>query len=125
MRPVLDHFVSDGSMTEEEVQQIVETLRATNDTQALAAVVRSMPELRPDRAKLEANTVPCLCVIGENDPNRAGVDVTAGYMSNLEVLVVEGDDHMTTFQNPAFIAAITSFLEKHASSSGPRSAHGM
>lgn len=115
IRPILDHFVTDGSMTEAEVEQIVTTIRETNDTVALAHVARSIGDLRPDRAKLEANTVPCLCVIGELNPNRAGVEAMMQYMPHLEVQVVEDADKMTTDLPPAFIAAIRAFLGKHAS----------
>ena len=117
IRPVLDHFVSDGSMTAEEIEQIDARIRESNDTRALAAMARSIPELRPDRAKLEANTVPCMCVIGERDPNRADVDAMLEYMPNLDISVVDGADHMTAFRDPAFIAAITSFIGRHASGS--------
>ena len=115
IRPILDHFVTDGSMTEAEVEQIVTTIRETNDTQALAHVARSLPDLAPDRAKLEANAVPCLCVIGEFDPKRADVAAMLEYMPLLEVQVVEDADHWTTIQKPAFIAAIRAFIVKHAS----------
>lgn len=115
IRPILDYYITDGSMTEAEVEQIVTTIRETNDTVALAHVARSIGDLRPDRAKLEANTVPCLCVIGELNPNRAGVEAMMQYMPHLEVQVVEDADKMTTDLPPAFIAAIRAFLGKHAS----------
>jgi pimeloyl-ACP methyl ester carboxylesterase len=113
IRPVLDHFNSDGSMTEEQIEQIVESIRATNDTKALAAMVGSFSEFHPDRSKLEANSVPCLCVIGEHDPNRTALEETAGYMANLEVEVIEGVNHVTAYRDPAFVAAIKAFIEKH------------
>ena len=118
VRPLIDHFASDGSMSEEEIEQIVETLRTMNDTEALAALLRSFTGFRPDPARLKANTVPCLCVIGEGDPNRANVDATAQYMANLGIVVVPGADHMTTFRHPTFVAAIKSFVRKHQSQRG-------
>ncbi len=105
-------------MTEEEIEQTVETLRTMNDTKALAAMVRSFAGFRPDPARLKANTVPCLCVIGEDDTNRASLDATDEYMANLEIEVVEGADHMTTLRHPAFVAAIKSFLRKHQLDTG-------
>jgi len=115
IRPILDYYITDGSMTEAEVEEMVTTIRETNDTVALAHVARSVEDLRPDRAKLEAITVPCLCVIGEFDPIRADVAAMLEYMPLLEVQVVEDADSMTTDQKPAFIAAIRAFLGKHAS----------
>ena len=64
-------------MSEEEIEEIVNNLRATNDPKALAAVVRTFLDFQPDRSKLEANLVLCLGVIGEHDPNRAALPVTA------------------------------------------------
>ena len=113
IRPVLDHFNTDGAMTEEQIEEAVESIRAGNDTVAFAAVVRSFKEFRPDRAKLENNTVPCLCVIGEHDPNRTELEKTVGYMANLDVEVIEGVNHVTAFRNPAFVAAIKAFIKKH------------
>ena len=113
IRPALDHFNSDDSMTEEQIEQIVESIRATNDTKALAAVARSFQEFRLDRSKLEANPVPSLCVIGEHDPNRTVLEKTAAYMANLEVEIIEGANHVTAYHDPAFVAAIKAFVEKH------------
>lgn len=114
IRPALDYFNSDGSMAEEQIEQIVESIRSTNDTKALAAVVSSLSELRPDRSKLEANLVPCLSIIGEHDPSRTALEKTAGYMANLEVEIIEGVTHVTASRDPAFVAAIKVFVEKHA-----------
>ena len=116
IRPVLDHFNSDGAMTEEQIEQIVESFRAMNDAKALAAAARSASELRPDRSKLESNRVPCLCVIGEHDTNRAALEKTIGYMANLDVEVLEGVNHVTACRGPAFVAAIKAFIGKHAAS---------
>jgi pimeloyl-ACP methyl ester carboxylesterase len=113
VRPLIEHFNQDGLLTGEQVREIVETLHATNDMQAMAAMLRAFPDFVPDRRRLEANTVPCLCVIGENDPNRAAAETTAAYMGRLEVMVFEGQNHMTTFRPPEFTAAVKSFLHRH------------
>jgi para-nitrobenzyl esterase len=117
IRPLLDRFTTDGSMTEEEIERIVTEVRATNDTLALAAVLRTLDELIPSRAKLEANEVPSLCVLGEHDPNRAAMDATAEYMPMLVIQTIEGTNHLTCFRDPAFVAAIRSFLSAHAAGS--------
>ncbi|MCZ6837169.1 MAG: alpha/beta fold hydrolase [Planctomycetota bacterium] len=115
IRPALDHYVTDGSLTEAQVDRIVESTRESNDTMALAAVVRSIPRLRPDRAKLEANQVPCLCIIGENDPNREALDAMLQYMPHLEAKVIKDANHMTAYRDPQFIASIVSFIGMHDS----------
>ena len=58
---------------------------------------------RADRSKLEANPVPCLCVIGQHDPNRTALEKTAGYMANLEIEIIEGANHLTAYRDPAFV----------------------
>ena len=85
---------------------------------------RSFSEFRPDRSKLEANPVPCMCVIGEHDPNRTALEKTAGYMENLEVEIIEGVNHVTAYRDPAFVAAIKAFIEKHGLSSLSEETHG-
>ena len=47
-------------------------------------------------------------------PNRASLEKTAGYMPNLEVEIIEGVHHVTAYRDPAFVAAIGSFIAKHA-----------
>jgi len=44
-------------------------------------------------------------------------------MENLEVKIIEGDNHMATYQDPAFVAAIKSFIEKHTSLSISEETH--
>jgi hypothetical protein len=34
-------------------------------------------------------------------------------MANLEVEVIKGVNHMTAYRDPAFVAAIKAFIEKH------------
>lgn len=114
IRPAIDHFNVDGAMTEEQIDQIVATIRATNDTKALAAVVRSLDDLLPDRSKLEANPVPCLSVVGEGDPNLPLIRATAAYMATLEIHVIEGADHLTAFRDSEFVAAIRAFTAKYS-----------
>ncbi len=118
IRPVLERFTADGSMTEQQIEQIVAMVRETNDTKALAAVLGSIDEFLPDRAKLEANPVPCLSIIGEHDPNLPITKRTAQYMANLDIHVIKGANHLTAFRDPSFVAAIKTFIGKHASSTG-------
>ena len=118
VRPVIQGLNSDGSMNGKEIDQLVETLDALNDIKAVTAVIRSFPDFRVDRAKLTANTVPCLCVIGEHDPNRFSLASTVEHMASLEMNVIEGVNHMTAFRHPAFVAAIKSFIREHKSRDG-------
>jgi pimeloyl-ACP methyl ester carboxylesterase len=112
-QPVIEYFNSNGSLADEDIEQIVETLGSHNDPLALAAVLRGFPGFQTDRSRLERNSVPCVAIIGENDPNRANLETTAGYMPQLEVVVIDDADHMTTFGDPAFLIAVRAFLARH------------
>jgi pimeloyl-ACP methyl ester carboxylesterase len=115
IRPVLDYFVTPDSMSEEEVAAIDAALRDANDSGALAAMLRNWHGMDADPAKLAANRVPCLAVIGEGDPLRADLEATAERMPNLRVAIMRGHDHMTAFQHPGIADAIKSFVREHGS----------
>lgn len=114
VRPLINRFNTDGAMTEAQLDEIAENFRVTKDTKAVAMSLRSMDDILPDRAKLEANPVPCLSIVGEGDPNLAVTRTTATYMANLEIHVIEGATHLTAYGHPAFVEAIKAFVAKHS-----------
>jgi pimeloyl-ACP methyl ester carboxylesterase/diadenosine tetraphosphate (Ap4A) HIT family hydrolase len=122
MRPLLDYFVTPGSMTGEQVDALDATICAANDTEAMAAMLRNWQGMDTEPAKLAANRVPCLAVIGQGDPLRADLQATAERMPNLRVEIMRGHDHMTAFQDPGMAAAIKAFVGAHASVDARRGA---
>jgi pimeloyl-ACP methyl ester carboxylesterase len=101
--------------TEEQIKFINATLLASNDPKALAAVARGFKELMVPWDKLEANQVPTLALIGEQDPLKKGVDELKGKMANLTITVIKEADHRTAFGRPEFIKALQEFLAEHHS----------
>jgi pimeloyl-ACP methyl ester carboxylesterase len=99
--------------TEQQIQQINRFLEANNDTKALAAAVRGFKHLAVADDQLKANRVPALAVIGEIDPLKTGVDELKDRMANLQVLVIDGADHITAFSRPEFVKEVLAFLAKH------------
>jgi len=99
--------------TEEEIKKINQYLMSSNDTKALAAVIRGMTKLAVSDEKLKANQVPTLALIGKIDPLKKGVDELKGRLSNLQIVVIEGADHMTAFSSPEFVKELKEFLGKH------------
>jgi pimeloyl-ACP methyl ester carboxylesterase len=99
--------------TEEQLQQINRRLEASNDTKALAAVIRGLKELAVAEDKLKANRVPTLALIGEIDPLKKGVDDLEGRLANFRAVVIDGADHMTAFARPEFIKELKGFLDEH------------
>jgi pimeloyl-ACP methyl ester carboxylesterase len=100
--------------TDEQINAINQMLMLTNDSKALAACIRGMTGLAVPEEKLRANKVPTLCLIGDKDPLKAGVDEMQKVMANLTVEIVKDTDHMTAFRSPAFIADLQTFLASHA-----------
>ena len=84
-----------------------------NDCKALAALVRSYPDLLITEEKLRVNKVPTLALIGSLDPLKAGVDLLKGQLTNYAVEVIEGGDHMNAFLYPDFNRKLRAFLAKH------------
>jgi len=85
-----------------------------NDPLALSAAIRGMRGMAVTRQQLEENRVPATALVGAIDPLREGVDEMAGVMSNLELVLIDGADHMTAIRNPKLVQAIRSHLRKHA-----------
>jgi pimeloyl-ACP methyl ester carboxylesterase len=100
--------------TDEQIAAINQMLMLTNDQKALAACIRGMQGLAVTETQLRANKVPTLCLIGDQDPLKAGVDDMEKVMSNLKVDVIKGTDHATAFRSPLFVEDLQAFLAGHA-----------
>ena len=61
-----------------------------------------------------------LSIIGEHDPNLMITRQTEQYMANLELHVIEGANHMSTFSSPEFLARVQSFLAAHPAAREPQ-----
>jgi pimeloyl-ACP methyl ester carboxylesterase len=86
-----------------------------NENQAIADVVKSLPELEVSEAELRANQVPVLSIVGSVDPLKRGVDDMIGVLAHHEVVVVRRGSHYTTLNKRAMIEALRTFLWKHRS----------
>jgi len=99
--------------TPQAVEMTNKMFLAANDPLALAAVARAhMPQ--PSEAKIRANKVPTLALIGELDPLKAGVDQLKTMMPKLTVVVIPGANHLTAFATPLFLSSLRSFLAEHS-----------
>ena len=97
----------------EQVAAATRLILAANDVRALAAAARGFRYLAPAREALRANRVPTLAIVGESDGLRPDVERLKGVLSRLEVVVVSGTDHMSTFTSTEFVAGVKSFLSAH------------
>jgi pimeloyl-ACP methyl ester carboxylesterase len=106
--------------TDEQIKTINVTFALLNDTKALGAVMHGMKALAVADAAQKANQIPTLALIGSLDPLKKGIDALKGRLAHLDVVVVEGANHMDAPANPAFIQGLTEFLAKHALPSGEK-----
>jgi pimeloyl-ACP methyl ester carboxylesterase len=100
--------------TEQQIKVLNKLFMANNDAMALAAVVRSWPDLVIPDAKLKANHVPTLAIIGSMDPLKTGVDDLKGRMAMLQIIVIDNADHITAFRSPEFVGGVQKFLSQTA-----------
>ncbi len=85
-----------------------------NDPLALLAVVKSMPSLQWDEAKMRRVQVPVLAVVGSNDPWLEGARDLKSVLPSVKLVVIEGATHAGAtgaLYRPEFIAAIRAFLD--------------
>ncbi|SPF37658.1 Hydrolase [Candidatus Sulfopaludibacter sp. SbA4] len=102
----------------DQMEAISKRMLAANDPLALAAVVRA-PQGQVPEAKIRANKIPVLALIGELDPLKAGVDRLDGMMPNLKIVVIPGATHMTAPGSPVFLTTLKSFLAEHPAPAAP------
>lgn len=100
--------------TQEQLDSMNKMLTAMNDPLALAGVARGLKNLALPQEKIAAIKVPMRDIIGEIDPLKEGVDALKAANPAVDVVVIEGGDHMNTFGNPAFAAALKEFIDQHA-----------
>jgi pimeloyl-ACP methyl ester carboxylesterase len=84
-----------------------------NNGKALAAIVRSWKTLAVSDKQMKANKVPTLALIGANDPLKKNVEDIKDRLANLQVVVIDGTDHLTAFASPKFIKSLSKFLDEH------------
>lgn len=105
------HSTKGAQISDAQLQTINTALRLMNDTQALALVIRQMPDLAVPQSDLKTNTRPVLGVVGEFDPFRESVETLGGLLPDAKVIVMDGGDHITTIRKPELLAVIKQFLD--------------
>ncbi len=100
--------------TEQQIKTLNALVMLTNDPQALAAVIRGASQWVVSEEALRENEIPTLSLIGEKDPLKDGVDALQQVMASLEVVVIEGADHMNATGHPKFRESLLEFLHEHA-----------
>jgi hypothetical protein len=58
-------------------------------------------------------------IAGSRDPLRIGVEAMRGAVPDIEVVILDGVDHMQAPRHPELLRTLTSFLRRH-SAGAPR-----
>lgn len=114
--PLMIALTPEGQPVPDETQiaQFNAMLMATNDHLALASVIRGLATIEIAEASLRANEVPTLMLIGEIDPIIELCKSAEAVMSELELVVLPGRDHMTAFTDPNYVGNMKRFLAEHS-----------
>jgi pimeloyl-ACP methyl ester carboxylesterase len=100
--------------TEEQIKSVTRWLTAVNDIKALVALTRGVDAVfTVSEEDVKRCNVPTLGLVGEIDPLREGVDNLKGRLSDLQIVVIPGADHMNAFWQPLFLQALKDFLAQH------------
>jgi pimeloyl-ACP methyl ester carboxylesterase len=100
--------------TEEQIKQTNAAFLAGQDTAALAAVSRGLPELAFTESQAAAIKVPTIALIGTADSFIEGIKKLKNAMPALKVVEIQKATHMTAPAQPEFIAALQEFLKANS-----------
>lgn len=100
--------------TQEYIDGVNAMLMMNNDPKALAAVARGFKDLTYDASDIENVRVPIMALIGEVDPLKVQIDALAKVLPAMEVVVIEGANHVNAFLRPNFLAAMKRHIQANA-----------
>jgi pimeloyl-ACP methyl ester carboxylesterase len=102
-------------LTADQIKLIDTMVLSQNDTKALAAVLRgiNVKDAALADKQIAALRVPVLALIGADDPLRTDVNALEKVLPALQVVVIDGADHITAFNRAEFVSALKGFLDRH------------
>jgi len=102
----------DNPPSARRIRYVSNFLQQVNDEHAVAQLVRGFPELLLDPDELRANTVPVLTMVGTEDPLKEDVAALGELMANIEIVHIEGRDHVTAISQE-FRDRLRAFIREH------------
>jgi len=99
--------------TPEQIEAYNKMFLANQDEQALAKAALGHKQLTVSKELLKSNEVPALLIVGGNDPLKAASEETTKLLSNSRLIVLDGQDHVSTELSPDFLKNIRRFLEEN------------
>lgn len=94
-----------------------------NDVQALAALVASYPDLGADADHIAAIEPPMLAVLGRDDPRVERAQALRDALPTTRVHVLDGRDHGSILDDPAYAETIAAFLGEVSPSQASPAGH--
>ena len=102
--------ISPGVATEKEIADVNEAMTKGNDTDALAALLRTYSELELDRKPLASNRVHTLIVVGAKDAEYASSFELHEELRNSQHRILDGLNHFEAWQHKSFANATIAFV---------------
>lgn len=115
MQPLFDRLTPEGrEMSAFRSATIDFLVGLGNDKLALAKLMRSFPAFEVSEEALRSNTVPTLSIVGSIDPLAESIEEMHAMMSHHELVLLEGEDHISAVRAPGFLKALRAFLKEHS-----------
>jgi pimeloyl-ACP methyl ester carboxylesterase len=102
--------ISRGVANEKEIADVNKAMTDGNDTDALAALLRSYSELELERKMLASNQVRTLIVVGANDAEYASSLELHEKLRNSQHCILDGLSHFEAWQHKEFGDTIIAFV---------------
>ncbi len=99
----------------ERGSQLYSFTASNQNEQAVAKVALGHRQLTVSKAKLKSNQVPALLIVGSNDPLKAAAEATTKLLPKSKLVVLDGQDHVSTEMSPGFRKHIQNFLTANKS----------
>lgn len=116
LEPLIVSLTPEGSPppNKQQIQQVNSMLLGLgNDPKALAAVARGMRQLTITEDEFKRCRAPLQFVVGSKDPLGVGLTEAKAVRPDVKVVLIEGANHMDTFQKPDFLKSVQEFMAAH------------
>ncbi len=102
--------ISPGIAAAKVIAVVNEEMTRGNDTDALAALLHSYPELELDRKALKSNQVHTLIVVGSKDAEYTSTLTLHKKLRNSQHCILDGLNHFEAWQHKSFADATLAFV---------------
>jgi pimeloyl-ACP methyl ester carboxylesterase len=111
--PLLESLqpTSGAPMPQVQVQGLSRLMLLTNDPKAVSQVARGLKRLSIPLEEFRKVNVPVLAIVGARDPLKEAADAVSTVIPDIEKIVLEGQDHISTPFSKSFADAVKAFFD--------------